>query len=161
MYRLRPGLGDTSSGVLAGNDVATCNSGWYWFLPFCWEYSPSAWSEAAQFSPASLTTMPVSPAAVSVSNPSAPAPLTAEEAAQQTSASLNAAALQTQANNLAASQNQPTVCDSGQVLNDDGVCVDAGCSLFGLPCWGLAAIAGLTFFAFAAIGGGSARRYGR
>jgi hypothetical protein len=64
--------------------------------------------------------------------------LTAEQAQQQTSASLNTAALQTQANNLAASQNQPTVCDSGQVLNDDGVCVAQACTLFGIPCWGVA-----------------------
>jgi hypothetical protein len=105
--------------------------------------------------------MPVPPAAVSVSDASVPAPLTAEQAQQQTSASLNAAALQTQANNLAASQNQPTVCDSGQVLNDDGVCVASGCSLFGIACWEVAAIAGLALFAFAAIGAGGPRRYGR
>jgi hypothetical protein len=89
--------------------------------------------------------MPVPPAAVSVSDASVPAPLTAEQAQQQTSASLNAAALQTQANNLAASQNQPTVCDSGQVLNDDGVCVASGCSLFGIACWEVAV--GLSAFA--------------
>ena len=142
MYRLRRGLGDASQGVLLGNDVATCNSGWYWLLPFCWELSPAAWSQAAQFSPTALTTAPVAPAAIPAAY-SSTAP-TVADVEQQTTDSINAAAAATQAANLASSQSQPEVDDTAST---------------NWALWGAVALVGV--FGFVALAGGSPRRYGR
>ena len=135
--------------------ISACNSDAYWINPFCWGYSPSAWAQMAQFASQSITTMPVAPAAIPAAYTTV-APTT-DEAAQQTSDVLNAAMLQTQANNLAASQDQPTVCDSGQVLADDGVtCVSTGTN------WAIwAALAAAGVFAVVALGGSPRQGYGR
>lgn len=162
MYQVRRGLGDATitpanAGFLQKNleTISACNSDAYWINPFCWGYSPSAWAQMAQFASQSITTMPVAPAAIPAAYTTV-APTT-DEAAQQTSDSLNAAMAQTQANNLAAAQGQPTVCDSGQVLADDGVtCVSPAASWW---LWG--AVAAVSVFALVAISGGSPRRYGR
>jgi hypothetical protein len=37
--------------MMVADDIAVCSTSWkYWLLPsVCWEYSPSAWKEAAAF----------------------------------------------------------------------------------------------------------------
>ena len=115
----------TDTSFLARNleTIAWCSGASYYIDPFCWAYSQDAWKAQGQYG--SIATMPVAPDAIPAAY-STVAPTT-DEAAQQTSDVLNAAMLKTQANNLAASQDQPTVCDSGQVLADDGVtCVSTG-----------------------------------
>jgi hypothetical protein len=166
MYQVRwRGVGDvvsdeqalpkpTDTSFLARNleTSAWCTGASYYIDPFCWGQSKDAWEQKGQYG--SITTMPVSPAAIP-SGYTTVAP-TVDEAAQQTSDVLAAAMRQTQANNLAAAQNQPTVCDSGQVLADDGVtCVSPA------NWWLWGAVAAVSVFALVAISGGSPRRYGR
>jgi hypothetical protein len=123
--------------------------------PKCYGYSPAAWAQMAVYVPSSLDTSPVAPAAIPAAY-SATAP-TVDEAAQQTTDSLNAAALATQAANLVASQNQATVCDTGETLAADGVtCVSAATNW---ALWGGIALVGL--FGLVALAGGSPRKAGR
>ena len=161
MYQVKRGMGDSavpSTGVfnLGASQIAHCASAWFYFDPICWAtgYSRSAFQEMAQYQPLQ-SDLPVAPAAIP-SAYSSVAP-TVDQASQETSDALNAAMTQTQANTLASSQNQATVCGSGQTLADDGAtCVSAGTNW---ALWGGIALVGL--FALVAMGGGSARRYGR
>jgi hypothetical protein len=154
MYSMRRrGLAGLVS--LTPQAIANCAGGGarYYFDPLCWEYSPSAWNEMASFqSPAA----PVAPAAIP-SAYTAVAP-TVADASQQTTDVLNAAALQSQEQNLAAAQNQSTICDSDQTLAADGVtCVDNNPST-NWALWG--AVALVSVFGVVALAGGSPRRHG-
>ena len=156
MYAVRRGLGGIVS--LTPQAIANCAGGGlkYYLDPLCWEYSPSAWNEMAAFKASNIATMPVAPEAIPAAY-TATAP-TVDEASQQESNMLNAAARQTQANDLAASQNQAVVCGPGEVLADDGVsCYTPSSTNWAL--WGALALVGV--FGFVALSGGSARRYGR
>ena len=134
MYRLRPGLGDdTLKSACRGErccDVhqrmVLVSSLLLGVFPFCVVMRPRG-SAAA-----SLTTMPTVAAppavpAVSVSIIPTPAPADQFQTADDSGASApddvseHRRSLRTQAFNLAASQNQRRSCNSGQVLNDDGV----------------------------------------
>ena len=138
--------------------IANCSgSGWAYAVdPLCWGYSLAAWNQMAAYQASNLNTSPVAPAAIPAAYTSV-AP-TVAEAEQQTTDSLNAAAAATQAANLAASQNQPMVCDAGEVLDSDGVtCYTPSSTNWAL--WGAVALVGV--FGFVALAGGSPRRYGR
>lgn len=142
----------------SAESVANCSGSglMYALSPFCWGYSLAAWNQMAAYQASNLNTAPVAPAAIPAAY-TATAP-TVDEAAQQTTDSLNAAAAATQAANLAASQNQATVCDAGQVLDADGVtCYTPSSTNWAL--WGAVALLGV--FGFVALAGGSAQRYGR
>jgi hypothetical protein len=152
----RRGLGATQS------DIATCaptggfaHDAWAAIDPTCFAYSPSAWSQMAGFSPSALATMPVAPSAVSAGASTVPAPYTQAEYDAAVNAALAQGLTETQANNLAASQSQSSVCGSGESLAADGSCVASTNWLL----WGGVALVGL--FAIVALGGGSPRRYGR
>ena len=156
MYAVRRGLGGIVS--LTPQAISNCAGGGfkYYFDPLCWEYSPSAWNEMAAFQQSNIATMPVAPAAIPAAYTSV-AP-SVDDAAQQESDVLNAAALQTQANDLAASQNQGVVCGSGELLSEGGVTCYAPAST-NWALWGALALVGV--FGVVALSGGSARRYGR
>jgi hypothetical protein len=134
--------------------VSVCDSWAYYLTPACWYLSRDTWADSTQFQPLQGAALPVAPAAIPAAY-TATAP-TVDEAAQQTTDSLNAAAAATQAATLAAAQNQGTVCDTGETLAADGVtCV----SSTNWALWGAVALVGV--FGFVALAGGSPRRYGR
>ena len=152
----QPGLFQSLEVPMTPDGIALCKSLGFYFTPGCWYMAKSAWEEASSFEPL-IPTAPVAPAAIASGLSTEPAPLTAEEADQQTSDVLNAAMAATQAANLAASQNQPTVCGPGQALAEDGVTCVATASNWMI----YGALALVAVFAVVSLGSGSPRRYGR
>jgi hypothetical protein len=167
MYRIRnrSGMGivgqpihgsviDTGAGT-----TADCNVGWQWALNSgCWKYSPSAWSQMAQFAqPPSSVIAP--PPAVDAGTSTVPAPYKCSSGAMETAA--------TNCPEYSAAVDASLA--AGKALTDQAMLdwyavqspvLDSSAS--GSTNWLLyAGIALAGVFALSVVGGGSPRRYGR
>lgn len=119
----------TVAPAATSQQIATCNSGTYWFDPFCWSRSRDAWTQ--------LAALPTIPSSV-VAGPGVPdSALTAPY--QPTQAEIDAAAGQ------AITQTQENVSDFIQTVPDNPIPA-VPCTWMNISCTTLA-IGGLVAFA--------------
>jgi hypothetical protein len=142
---------DTGAGT-----TADCNVGWQWALNSgCWKYSPSAWSQMAQFQ---TPPVPVPPPAVSAGTSTVPAPYQCASGSMATAATNCPEYSAAVDASIAAGKDltDAALLDwygaQTPVLDPSGGSVN----------WMLyAGIALAAVFALSVVGGGSPRRYGR